>query len=75
MRKEYQVTSSAMVKAPAEVVYQILADYRDGHPHILLRKYFTSFEIEQGGRGSGIIHLCSCGTRRLSNHSFEPLSS
>ncbi|HEX8560811.1 MAG TPA: SRPBCC family protein [Pyrinomonadaceae bacterium] len=55
MRKHYTVTASATVEAPAEVVYAILADYHDGHPRILPRKYFTSLSVERGGRGDGTV--------------------
>ena len=55
MRKIYTVTASALAEAPAETVYAILADYRDGHPHILPRKYFTSLSVERGGVGDGTV--------------------
>jgi hypothetical protein len=55
MRKHYQITSSALVHAPAEVAYSVIADYREGHPHILPRKYFTYLEVERGGRGEGTV--------------------
>jgi hypothetical protein len=37
------------------VVYAILADYHDGHPHILPRGYFTSLTVERGGVGEGTV--------------------
>lgn len=55
MRKAYTVTASALAEAPAETVYAILADYRDGHPHILPRKYFTGLSVERGGFGDGTV--------------------
>ncbi|HEX8352835.1 MAG TPA: SRPBCC family protein [Pyrinomonadaceae bacterium] len=55
MRKLYTVTASALVEAPADLVYAIIADYRDGHPHILPRKYFTFLAVERGGFGAGTI--------------------
>lgn len=51
----YQVTETALVHAPAAQVYTILADYRDGHPHILPRPYFLSLTVEQGGVGAGTV--------------------
>jgi hypothetical protein len=36
-------------------VYDLLADYRVGHPSILPRKYFTRLEVEQGGAGAGTV--------------------
>jgi hypothetical protein len=55
MGKTYTVKASATVNAPADVVYNIIADYRKGHPHILPRKYFDWLEVEQGGRGEGTV--------------------
>lgn len=45
------------IEAPAELVYQIIADYRDGHPHIVPKKYFKSLTVEQGGIGKGTIFV------------------
>ena len=53
--KTYQVTVSGRVKAPAEQVYAILADYHDGHPHILPRPYFQNLAVETGGIGAGTL--------------------
>src|SRR5688500_20330956 len=56
MRKAYTVTASATVEAPAEVVYNILADYHEGHPAVLPRKYFTGLAVEGGsGYGDGTV--------------------
>ena len=55
MGKTFTVKASSRVDAPAEVVYGIIADYRNGHPHILPRKYFEWLEVEQGGRGAGTV--------------------
>ncbi len=55
MRKAYTVTSTALVEAPADVVYSILADYDEGHPQILPRKYFTFLAVERGGIGEGTV--------------------
>jgi uncharacterized protein YndB with AHSA1/START domain len=51
--KTYQVTVSALIQAPAEQVYAILADYRQGHPHILPKPPFLNLEVEEGGVGAG----------------------
>jgi hypothetical protein len=53
--KPYRATASALIDAPANVVYDILADYGNGHPLILPKPYFVSLEIEQGGVGDGTI--------------------
>ena len=55
MGKSFTVKASAQVGAPADVVYNIIADYRNGHPHILPKQYFEWLEVEQGGRGEGTV--------------------
>ena len=53
--KPYRATASALIDAPAKLVYDILADYRGGHPLILPEKYFVSLYVETGGVGAGTI--------------------
>jgi hypothetical protein len=55
MGKSFNVRASAHIDAPADVIYGIIADYRNGHPQILPRKYFEWLEVEQGGRGEGTV--------------------
>jgi hypothetical protein len=50
---EIRVSQSAIVSAPAPVVYGIIADYREGHPAILPRPFFQGLEVESGGVGAG----------------------
>jgi uncharacterized membrane protein len=45
----------AELAAPPEVVYGIIADYREGHPSILPPRWFTHLHVEQGGRGAGTV--------------------
>jgi len=47
------ITSSAIVNAPAPVVYDLIADYHEGHPSILPPEYFDGLAVEAGGRGAG----------------------
>jgi hypothetical protein len=70
MKKRYRVTSSAIISAGAKKVYAIIADYREGHPHIIPRKYFTSLEVERGGVGEGTV--IRVGMRALGkSHEFR----
>jgi hypothetical protein len=46
------VASRRIPASPAEV-YAIIADYTDGHPHILPSAYFRNIEVEKGGIGAG----------------------
>lgn len=52
---QLNVAVSAMIDAPAQTVYAILSDYRNHHPHILPKDYFTGLEIEEGGQGAGTV--------------------
>lgn len=51
--QSYTASMSAVIKAPADQVYAILADYHQGHPQILPKQYFTKLVVEQGGVGAG----------------------
>lgn len=47
------VSASAVISAPPERIYGILADYRHAHPAIVPKKYFRKVEVVEGGRGAG----------------------
>jgi hypothetical protein len=49
------VGASALVHAPPATVFGILADYHDGHPHILPRPPFGELVVERGGTGPGTV--------------------
>ncbi|HST08709.1 MAG TPA: SRPBCC family protein [Gemmatimonadaceae bacterium] len=49
------VEARATVRASADRVYDLIADYRVGHPRIIPPKYFRGLEVERGGRGEGTI--------------------
>ena len=50
-----RVAASAIIKVPAQQVYAMLADYHNGHPHILPSQYFSDLQVEQGGIGAGTV--------------------
>src|SRR5882724_4680886 len=50
-----QVSSRALISAPPQAVYSLIADYRGGHPRMLPRRYFPRLEVERGGSGAGTI--------------------
>ena len=63
------VVASRVIAAPAPVVYELIADYRNGHPSILPRQYFENLVVEEGGRGAGTrirFTMKSFGTKRVS---------
>lgn len=47
------VSEGRPIPAPAAAVYDIIADYRTGHPRILPAKYFGALDVLEGGRGAG----------------------
>lgn len=47
------VSASATIRAPASLLYEIIADYVVGHPSILPPEYFGRLEVLAGGRGAG----------------------
>lgn len=64
----HQVTASARVNAPPSRIYEIIADYRTGHPRILPPRYFRNLVVEQGGVGAGTVirfEMLSPGRRQL----------
>jgi polyketide cyclase/dehydrase/lipid transport protein len=49
----YRVTGTRRVGAPPRVAYDIIADYRDGHPRIIPAPWFRNIRVDSGGIGSG----------------------
>jgi len=47
--------ASAVIDAPPEAVYRLIADYHTGHPQILPQRYFRDLRVEEGGYGAGTI--------------------
>ncbi len=47
------ITGAAVIPAPPQRVYSIIADYRNGHPHIVPPKYFRNLVVAEGGIGAG----------------------
>src|SRR5215472_6110320 len=53
-KAKLKVEAVARIHARPDRVYGIIADYRNGHPHILPPE-FSGLTIEQGGVGDGTI--------------------
>jgi len=51
----YQVSASRLIAAPAEKIYNLIADYQNGHPRIVPKPPFVSLTVEQGGLGAGTV--------------------
>ena len=55
---KHTISTSALISAPVSKLYDLIADYRNGHPRILPKPYFVSLHVEQGGYGAGtVIHF------------------
>ena len=50
---QYEVSVSRIVDAPPAAVYAVFSDYRQGHPAVLPKPYFTEMTVEKGGQGAG----------------------
>jgi hypothetical protein len=53
--KEQTATATRTIRAPADTIYQIIADYRNGHPRMLPKQYFLHLHVEDGGYGAGTV--------------------
>jgi hypothetical protein len=51
----HTLSVSALIEHPADLLYKIIADYRDGHPHIIPKPPFVSLKVEEGGVGAGTV--------------------
>jgi len=50
-----RVEAEALIAAPPEVVYGVVADYRNGHQRIVPKQYFPELIVERGGVGAGTV--------------------
>ena len=48
-----QTAVTATIEAPADLIYQVISDYVNHHPHILPDAYFGGLEVLEGGVGAG----------------------
>ena len=49
------VAVGALINAPADTVYDIIADYEHAHQSILPPENFQNLRVEKGGRGAGTV--------------------
>lgn len=74
--RSLRIVESATMAAPASVVYDLIADYHQGHPSILPPEYFEDLVVEAGGRGTGTrirFTMKAYGSREVScAHVTEP---
>jgi hypothetical protein len=50
-------SATARIRARPDVLYRLIADYREGHPRILPRPPFVDLVVEAGGVGAGTVIL------------------
>ena len=68
------VSESRRIPAPPREVYAIIADYTEGHPHIMPSAYFRNIEVEEGGVGAGTrirFDVTALGTTRTMRAEIE----
>lgn len=68
------VSESRRIPAPPGEVYAIIADYTEGHPHIMPSAYFRNIEVEKGGVGAGTrirFDVTALGTTRTMHAEIE----
>ena len=47
------ISEARTIAAPAQAIYDIIADYKVGHPSILPKEFFGRLDVLAGGRGAG----------------------
>ena len=52
-RRQFRVSVSGRIAAPPVQVYEVIADYKQHHPHIVPQEYFRRLEVLEGGVGAG----------------------
>jgi hypothetical protein len=55
------------LKVPPARAYAIIANYREHHPNILPKRYFSGLEVEAGGVGEGTVfraEMSAAGRKR-----------
>jgi uncharacterized protein YndB with AHSA1/START domain len=66
-----RVAASAVIPAPPQRVYEILANYHQHHPRIVPPEYFRRIDVLQGGIGAGTrtrIEMRVLGVTRVFEH-------
>jgi hypothetical protein len=64
----YTIQATKTIQARPELIYDIIADYHDGHQQILPRRYFKEMIVDEGGKGVGTkltIHMSAFGTNTI----------
>jgi hypothetical protein len=51
----HRIAASRIIDAPPQQLYDVLADYRRGHPRILPQPEFGALTVVEGGHGQGTI--------------------
>lgn len=69
--RDLRFEASGAIQARPAVVWDILTDYRKGHPNILPPSAFSDFKVEAGGKGAGTVisyTFRAAGATRTARH-------
>jgi len=70
------ISKEAAIEAPPRLVYDLIADYRNGHPQIIPPEYFHDLVVEKGGYGADTVSRYKArlggATRELRAEVTEP---
>ncbi len=55
MSSKIVARASRIINASPESIYNVIADYRVGHPAILPKPWFNGLTVEKGGFGAGTV--------------------
>lgn len=47
--------AAAVIAAPSDAIYRVLADYQNEHPKIVPKRFFEKIVVEEGGNGAGTV--------------------
>ena len=53
MTSKIYTQASRIIDSSSESIYNVIADYRVGHPAILPKPWFDGLTVEKGGFGAG----------------------
>jgi hypothetical protein len=62
MGKKMTISVTLDIDAPADKVYDVIADYHQGHRSIVSPKFFQDWHVEQGGHGAGTVLTYTAAT-------------
>ncbi len=71
---QIKLSAAADLNARPEDVYATIADYRNGHPHIVPKETFSDLQVEQGGYGAGTVIRFKVKTLGVEQAAYQRVS-